>query len=142
MSRWTPVLLAFSLVLVVAVPGRAQTASTSTSSALAADPLFTGVTLADSQQIAIAALRARYMGAAHLVIDSLLAAQTSLLSAQSSVAENGTDIPSRIDALRTELATLLAGERAAMRAMLTSAQQPTYDANVATDSARAAGGDQ
>ena len=142
MSRWTRVLLPFSLVLIVAVPGRAQTASTSTSSALAADPLFAGVTLADSQQTAIAALRERYLGAAHLVIDSLRAAQTSLLSGPSNAAGNGTDILARIDALRAELAELLAAERAAMRAMLTSAQQPAYDANVAADSARAAGGDQ
>ena len=142
MSRWIPVLLAFFLVLIVAVPGRAQTASTSTSSAVTADPLFAGVTLADRQQTAIAALRARYLGAAHLVLDSLRAAQTSLLSAQSNAAGNGTDILSRIDALRAELATLLAAERAAMRAELTSAQQPTYDANVAADAARAAGGDQ
>ncbi|HEY7877794.1 MAG TPA: hypothetical protein VIC55_06200 [Gemmatimonadaceae bacterium] len=127
--------------LTVAANGQALTDTSAAS--LAGNPLFAGLTLSDSERTAIASVRGRYAGQARLQLDSLRVAMSSAQAAQGpDSAVVAARALARAAAYRAHLANLLSAERSAIRGLLTSAQQPSYDANVAADAALATGADQ
>lgn len=124
-----------------AAPASGQAAPDTSGASLAADPLFAGLTLADSQRVAIAVVRARFMAEARVELDSLRDAMSTLQRPGTGDAAATITATTLAASLRSQLASLLTAERSAMRDLLTSAQQQSYDANVAADVARAEGAD-
>jgi len=127
---------------IAAMPGTAHSSAAfsaprDTSAVLAGFPLLAGLTLSDSQALAITAIRSRARQQALLEHPVLRDAIEAIV--RGTVAHDTTAVLAARLSLANEqqqIAQLLAQERSAIRAVLTTAQQSVFDQNLAAEALR------